>query len=244
MSQPIDPALDTRSPAERRRFRRVFFAFQVEVSDGRRTVHGRCQRVASAGLFVFCAETFPIGTTLRLKFKLPGGDSIETQGKVLKTRAEDMDSRTLGGMQILFEHLETSTDTAIRDFVLKCIFRGADYNLRHLPSSDPDGDGDDVIPIRFFGTDQPLAEFVLNISEGGAFIRTLKPRASLTQVLVDLYLPGQPSVTRIEARVAWARSPSPEDPGRGGMGLEFLSVPPEVTASLRDFVDNYGEDGA
>jgi uncharacterized protein (TIGR02266 family) len=228
--------------AEKRRFRRVYFAFMVQVSDSARTVIGRCQRISSSGLYVYAPDPFPEGHTIRLRYALPGQtELLDVEGKVLRSRPEDPATGTLGGMLILLARLMPECEIAIREFVLTCILREREYDGRSLPSEGP-GDGSDVIPIRFFGTDMLLDEYVVNISEGGAFVRTLRPRAPGAEVLVDLYLPGTERITRLNARVAWNRPHDTSTPGLSGMGLEFQGVPPELADALRTFVDRFGNE--
>jgi len=228
--------------AEKRRFRRVYFAFMVQASDSARTILGRCQRISSSGLYVYAPDPFPEGHPIRLRFALPGQtDLLDVEGKVLRSRREDAETGALGGMLVLLARLMPDSEKSIRDFVLTCILREQEYDGRSLPSEGPDGTSD-VIPIRFFGTDMHLDEYVVNISEGGAFVRTLRPRAPGTQVLVDLYLPGASRVTRLNARVAWNRPHDPSSPGLSGMGLEFLGVQPDLADALRTFVDRFGNE--
>lgn len=231
--------------AEKRRFRRVYFAFMVQASDSARTVIGRCQRISSSGLYVYAPDPFPDNHPIRLRFVLPGqNDLLDVEGRVLRSRREDAGEGTLGGMLVLLARQMPECETAIREFVLTCILREKEYDDRYLPSEGPEGGAADVIPIRFFGTDLPLDEYVVNISEGGAFIRTLRPRVPGAQVLVDLYLPGSDQVTRLSARVAWTRPPDASGSGLSGMGLEFLGVPPGVSEALRVFVDRFGNESA
>jgi len=237
-----DPRLDP--GAEKRRFRRVYFAFMVQASDSARNVIGRCQRISSSGLYVFAPDPFPEGHPVRLRFALPGQtELLDVEGKVLRSRREDPAAGVMGGMMVLLARQRPDSEQAIRQFVLTCILREQEYGGNVLPSEGPDAAGD-VIPIRFFGTDLPLDEYVVNISEGGAFVRTLQPRAPGSQVLVDLYLPGAAQVTRLSARVAWHRPADPAAPGLSGMGLEFLGVTPELAGNLRSFVERFGNESA
>lgn len=230
---------------EQRRFRRVYFAFLAEVSDGVRTVRGRCQRVSTSGLYVFVPEVFEEGRHLRLRFVLPGQSAAEeVEGRVLRSRAENPDAGTLGGMLVLFERLMPDADAAIREFVLNCLVREREYEGSVLPSEGPDDGAPAAIPVRFFGTDQPGDEYVVNISEGGAFVRTLRPLPAGSVTLADLYLPGADRVTRLNARVAWSRAFDPAAPGTSGMGIEFQGVGPETSEALRAFVDRFGNEAA
>jgi len=230
--------------AESRRFRRVYFAFMVQASDGSHAVLGRCQRISTSGIYVYAPEPLGNNQLLRLRFVLPGqSDLLDVEGKVLRSRVEDATTGSLGGMLILLARQMPDTERAIRDFVLTCIQREQEYDQRSLPSEGPEEDST-VVPIRFFGTDVPGDEYVVNISEGGAFVRTLRPREPGTKVLVDLYLPGTGSVTRINAQVAWNRPQDPLNRGLSGMGLEFQGALSETREALRAFVERFGNEAA
>lgn len=233
------------SGIEKRRWRRVYFAFLVEASDGERVLRGRCQRVSVSGLHVYHPEPFPVDRPIRLRFVLPGQERAqEVQGRVFWSRPEDPDQGFLGGMMVVFQHLMPETEQDIRCFVDFCLTLGAEYDHSVLPSEGPEA-ASDVIPVRFFGADRPRSEsYVVNISEGGIFLRTLRPKAPGASVLVDLYLPGTDRVHRVNGRVAWSREPEPGVLGLSGMGVEFLGVQGETAEALRQFVQDFGQESA
>ena len=116
--------LQTEPGAEKRRFRRVYFAFMVQASDSARTILGRCQRISSSGLYVYAPDPFPEGHPIRLRYALPGQtDLLDVEGKVLRSRREDADTGALGGMLVLLARLMPDSEKSIRDFVLTCILR-------------------------------------------------------------------------------------------------------------------------
>jgi len=234
-----------RSGAEQRRWRRVYFAFLVEASDGQRVLKGRCQRVSVSGLHLYHPEPFPEGGPIRLRFVLPGQDrALEQEGRVLWSRPEDPEKGLLGGMMVLFQHASQENEKAIRAFVDVCLVRGMEYRQSALPTDGME-DAGDVIPVRFFGSDLPGRDsYVVNISEGGIFLRTLHPAEPGTPVLVDLYLPGADRVHRVNGRVAWSRAPDPGAPGASGMGIEFLGVCDSAAEALHRFVEDFGGEAA
>jgi hypothetical protein len=88
----------------------------------------------------------------------------------------------------------------------------------------------------FFRT---CAERVADVSRGGARIQTHEPLAPGRRLLLEIDLPGGPTVEAI-ARVAWARLEGPSSSGAQaplyGLGLEFLGGTPEHLARLNSFL--------
>jgi uncharacterized protein (TIGR02266 family) len=78
----------------------------------------------------------------------------------------------------------------------------------------------------------------VNLSRGGAFVRTAEPLAPGRRLLVELELPGGRALEAI-GRVAWTKRVL-EPQGRsaeGGIGIEFLGGASEHFAALEDFID-------
>ena len=83
--------------------------------------------------------------------------------------------------------------------------------------------------------DKIMAEVVeqnsINISAGGACIRTDEPVSQDTVLLLMFEIPGTDAPVKTMARVAWC-----EDEGAAGykVGLQYLSLSEEQLASLRE----------
>lgn len=222
-----------------RRHKRVYFAFKVEILDGPRTLFGRCQRIANSGMYVFCPTPIQTGQSVAVRFALPGNkQELTVNARVHRFTSEDETTGLLGGMMLIFEDMGPSVELPIRDFVLSCIIRDQDYLTRTAQN------GHDAVSIRFFGTEQTDTEYVVNISEGGAFIRTLHPLDEGMNLNLDLYLPGCEQVTRISGKVAWSLTPNQSTDGLSGMGINFDGVPDDVSVAIKEFVENFGEEVA
>jgi uncharacterized protein (TIGR02266 family) len=223
---------------ELRKHRRVFFAFPVTFTIGDITFEGQCQRIANIGMHIFTTEVAEPGPLWgEVSFALPGtGKLLVVPGRVLRSTVEDHKSGVLGGMLIMFGDLSREDQESIRDFVGLCIARSEEFG--DMTQTEV---CESSIPVRFFATDTPANQYVVNISEGGAFVRTLKPEPVTSIVNVDLYLPGSDAVSCIKAQVAWTREPEAGS-ANSGMGLKFLDIPKDVEASLTAFVDKYGVD--
>jgi uncharacterized protein (TIGR02266 family) len=92
-----------------------------------------------------------------------------------------------------------------------------------------------------WGQDQTeFSGYTENISEGGVFVATAKPLPIGEPIQLDVEL-RDGTVAAIRARVAWIRE-TDEDAGVfGGMGIQFVDPPDELTESIRAFIDT-GDD--
>ncbi len=82
-------------------------------------------------------------------------------------------------------------------------------------------------------------ETCVNVSRGGAFVRTSEPLRPGRRLLVELQLPGGQQVEAI-GRVAWARKvlgPDGQDT-ETGIGVEFLGGAQPQFAQLEAFVES------
>jgi len=85
-------------------------------------------------------------------------------------------------------------------------------------------------------------EHCLNLSRGGAFIRTTEPLAPGRRLLIELHLPDG---THLEAigKVAWTKtvmSPRGRD-AEGGIGIEFLGGAATEFTALADYIEKNAE---
>ncbi|HEY3444875.1 MAG TPA: response regulator [Myxococcales bacterium] len=81
-----------------------------------------------------------------------------------------------------------------------------------------------------------LTGFICNLSQKGAFVRTLVPprEGETFHLRMDL---GRDRLT-LAARVAWTRLPEQRSHEPYGMGIEFLEMGPEAERQVRDWVAN------
>jgi Tfp pilus assembly protein PilZ len=203
---------------------------------------GACQRVASAGLYVFTPHVIPAGEEVKLAFALPEESltQIVTPGRVLRSQREDATVGTLGGMMILFTGLDSHDEQALRSFVLRCIRREEEYSqVRSLSLT---GDRLRVYQARFFGTGEVQDSYVVDISQGGVYLRTLDLAKPGEKVFVDLYVPGAGEVTRVSGAVMWQRPHDPNNPGGAGLGIQFDEVPEHASDLISEFVQIFGTD--
>jgi hypothetical protein len=79
-------------------------------------------------------------------------------------------------------------------------------------------------------------ETCANVSRGGAFVLTLDPMEPGRRLLVEMEIPGGPSLQAI-GRVAWAKAEISSNGDRtSGIGVEFLGGSPEQLGALDDYI--------
>ncbi len=80
-------------------------------------------------------------------------------------------------------------------------------------------------------------ETCANVSRGGAFVLTSEPIGAGRRLLLELDIPGGPTVQAI-GRVAWSKlSLAPAGkPDDAGIGVEFVGGSPEQLRALDDFL--------
>jgi len=107
-----------------------------------------------------------------------------------------------------------------------------------ISALEPDRDGWTGRP--FF---RALCESSANLSRGGAFILTDEPLAPGRRILLELELPGSPTLEAI-GRVAWSRrvmSPRGNE-SEAGIGIEFLGGEPDQFSVLEAYIDQHRGD--
>ncbi len=114
---------------------------------------------------------------------------------------------------------------------------GDDSSLRLLAFArrdlDPEATRSNVrlmtdLKVRIIHLGQRRREFLADLSEGGAFVRSGMPAEVGELLELHLRPPGSLSSLTIHARVAWVRATGSEP----GMGLEFLDSDPKLMLRL------------
>ncbi|MDY0058859.1 MAG: PilZ domain-containing protein [Myxococcota bacterium] len=221
--------------------RRVPFAFPVCVQHSGTNLTGFCQRVAAVGLYVYHPIRLWPEQDVLLEFSLPvlSRQPIRAQARVRRVDPLDPLLGLLGGMQILFTHLELADSLLVDRFVDGCIGREASYE-EEAASPQPTPSGLPRYAVRYFGTGSSRAEYVEDISEGGVLIRTLRPLPKGTLLELELYLPGAER-SLVMGNVVWSEPFSASTPGQSGMGIAFLDLPDGDRQRIADFVGTFGE---
>jgi uncharacterized protein (TIGR02266 family) len=97
--------------------------------------------------------------------------------------------------------------------------------------------------VDFPTLDTVTSSYVLNLSQGGVFIKSDAPLPLDTEVDLVLTLPSGDPV-QAKGRVVWNHDLTRE-PERGlrGCGIQFMSLPDADRVLLRDYLDSLSERG-
>ncbi len=90
--------------------------------------------------------------------------------------------------------------------------------------------------VDFSTLDITMSTSVLNLSQGGVFIKSDRPLPLDTEVALVLRLPGG-SPVHATGRVVWNHDLTKDTPhGLGGSGIQFLDIPDADRALLEDYL--------
>jgi type IV pilus assembly protein PilZ len=91
------------------------------------------------------------------------------------------------------------------------------------------------IEIKFREKGSFVRSYMLNVNNGGLFLKTDKPLAIDAEVTMRIQLPDDQETMTIEGRVVWTNQKSKVFPA--GMGLQFTKILPEHQEKIKIFVD-------
>ena len=101
---------------EARHARRVDFEVEVTFESHHNFYTGFTQNISSGGLFIACHDPSPIGSTIRVKFALPGlPGPIDAETIVRWVR--EVGEPDQHGMGVQFTHLSPPVQAAIDKFI-------------------------------------------------------------------------------------------------------------------------------
>ncbi|MDT8440210.1 MAG: TIGR02266 family protein [Desulfuromonadales bacterium] len=86
-------------------------------------------------------------------------------------------------------------------------------------------------------TQKTFFGYAKNLSRGGLFVATLKPRQPGDEFILEMTLPiREPLALRCRCEVVWTRNFRRKSPLEPGMGLRFLDLTEEVAARIDEWV--------
>jgi uncharacterized protein (TIGR02266 family) len=91
------------------------------------------------------------------------------------------------------------------------------------------------IEIKFRETGSFVRSYMLNVNNGGLFLKTEKPLALDAAVTMRIQLPDDPENMNIQGRVVWTNKKSKPFPS--GMVIQFTDIMPEHKEKIKSFVD-------
>ncbi len=84
-----------------------------------------------------------------------------------------------------------------------------------------------------------IKSYMINVSNGGIFIKTDKPLPLNTTVMVKMNLPGDSETMDIQARVVWRNPSGANNMFPHGMGIQFVTMDDAHRAKINDFVSKH-----
>jgi len=100
------------SNLERRKFKRVSFLHEIEYEGSGVKVQRRLVDLSVDGIYIDTTSPLPEGSSIRIKFSLPGGHIVEVDGVVCYCQPSV-------GMGIEFTNLSPQDRAVIEEFVKK-----------------------------------------------------------------------------------------------------------------------------
>jgi len=95
------------------------------------------------------------------------------------------------------------------------------------------------IEIKFGDTGALIKSYMLNVSNGGIYIKTDKPFSLDTLILLKFSLPDDPDPIEIEGKVVWSNPRGGKGYFPKGMGIKFLKIKPADSEKIKKFVEQY-----
>ncbi len=84
--------------------------------------------------------------------------------------------------------------------------------------------------------------YMLNVSNGGLFIKTEEPLSLDSKVIIKLKLPEDKEEMEIMGRVVWTNPKGRKNSFPKGMGIQFFEISPEYTEKIEDFINIHLEE--
>ena len=84
-----------------------------------------------------------------------------------------------------------------------------------------------------------IKAYMLNVSNGGLFVKADDPLPLDSPVNLKLTLPGESEEMQIQGRVVWNNPKGRKDSFPKGMGIQFVEIKPEHAEKINEFVKRY-----
>lgn len=91
------------------------------------------------------------------------------------------------------------------------------------------------IEIKFREKGSFIKSYMLNVNNGGLFLKTPQPLAIDAEVTMLVQLPDDPETMSIEGRVVWTNQKAKSFPA--GMGIQFTKLLAEHQEKIKVFVE-------
>jgi uncharacterized protein (TIGR02266 family) len=203
---------------ERRKHPRYPIPLMVKCATLQRAMQMRTGDISIGGVFLRTTTPEPVGTSVTLTMRLPGGLEVHGEGLVVHTRKGV-------GMGIQFRQFAGSGEHTLERFIADARDTHAGCPTAVRPGerrAHPRAQLHADVKLRSEGNLHTV--FARDVSEGGVCVATGDMLALGSQVEIELSLPdeGPPIAVRGEVRWQRVRGTGPDLPA--GMGVRFLNL--------------------
>jgi uncharacterized protein (TIGR02266 family) len=94
-----------------------------------------------------------------------------------------------------------------------------------------------TIEITFQSAGASASSSVLNLSNGGVFIKAYNPLPIDSLLCMQFYVPGDQEILDVQGRVVWIKQRSGVCPA--GMGIRFMDIPRKHQEKIQAFVNTH-----
>jgi type IV pilus assembly protein PilZ len=95
------------------------------------------------------------------------------------------------------------------------------------------------IDILFRESGAFIRSYMLNVSNGGLFLKTDNPLPIDSTVTLMMRLPGETEAMEVQGCVVWSNPKAKNTAFPCGMGIQFLKMNPDQKKKIEEFVDKH-----
>ncbi len=195
--------------------------------------------IEKGGIFIRTERPCAVGSHVKIVLVAPEIDiEIELAGEVMsRVEKTEASSGRPAGMAIRLLEIPTEDRELMEGFIARKMHESPEYR-GHDRRSDQRYRG--KIKVRFGSRQALVEEWTHNISHGGIFIKTSKPRSLGEKLVLILVHPDSGESLSLEGEVV--RVVSAENAAAtgqsAGIGLKFLYIDRELREKLSDFINS------
>ena len=223
----------------RRKDVRVKARLKVRFKNARAFIAEYTHNISKGGLFIKTSKPCSLREMVEVVLLLPeGGEEVSCLGEVIHVvSGKEASEENPAGMGLQLKELAEADRQKIESFIEAEIQKNGDGSLegrrRHTRYQTR-------IRVRFGSTGALMEEFTHNISHGGIFIQTDKPKPLRERLVVVLTHPDTQEEMILHGEVV--RVVGPEEAGatdqKLGMGIRFLEMDEYTRKQLESFINS------
>jgi len=191
--------------------------------------------ISKGGLFIRTNKPCELRDKVEIVLVIPGTEiEVTALGEVIHVVGEDKATATMpAGMGIQLLELKKEDQEKIESFIKSAVKTDADILGRRQHAR-----VETRIRVRFESREALVEEYIHNISHGGIFIQTQKPKQVGEQIILVLIHPETSQEIMLKGEVA--RVVTTEDAQKNnsypGMGIKFKEMEPYVKKQIDEFI--------